>query len=87
MRGEETGSAKIAREGEKVANPEAEGATLKSLHDDLGETGNHEWDPGQGTAMVGDLDDTTARAELIPQCQRGSQPERKLKEQLSIEGK
>ena len=86
MPGEETSVVKIAGEGGKVVNPEAEGATPKRLHDNPGDTGNHEWDPGQGTAMADDLHETTARAELIPQSQRGSQPERKPKEQLSIQG-
>ena len=38
MPGEETSGAKIAGEGGKVANPEAEGATPKSLHDNPGDT-------------------------------------------------
>ena len=87
MRGEETRGAKKAREGGKVANPEVEGATCKSLRDNPGDPRTYrEWDPGQGTAMADDLHGTTAGDELVPHCHGRSQLDTGLKEQQSIEG-
>ena len=75
MPGEETSGAKIAGEGGKVANPEAEGATPESLHDNPGDTENHEWDPGLGTARMSGCTASTARKEMVLGCHLRSQPE------------
>ena len=69
MLGEETSGAKIAGGGGKVGNPEAEGGTSRSLHDNPGNTGKYRgWDPGQGTAMKDNFREPTAGGETASGC-------------------
>ena len=85
MLGEETSGAKIAGEGGKVGNPEAEGATRRSLHDNPDNTGKYrEWDPGQGAAMRDDFCDPTAGGETVPGCHIRSQLDTEMRKRESL---